>query len=72
MMCFGPMGFARFRFFHRAMFLVTRLLAFTGSGRGQTALDLGGRRVNPLTAVSRKIVVLVFLRRDWPENIILR
>jgi hypothetical protein len=54
------------------MFLVTMLLAFTGSGRGQTALDLGGRRVNPLTADSRKIVVLVFLRRDWPENIIVR
>jgi len=26
MMCFAPMGFARFRFLHRARFLVTMLL----------------------------------------------
>jgi thiol-disulfide isomerase/thioredoxin len=34
----------------------------------QTATDLDGRRVNPLTADSGKVVVLVFLRRDCPVS----
>ena len=34
----------------------------------QSALDLEGRAVNPLTADSSKVVVLVFLRRDCPVS----
>jgi thiol-disulfide isomerase/thioredoxin len=34
----------------------------------QSALDLDGREVNPLTADPGKIVVLVFLRRDCPVS----
>jgi hypothetical protein len=34
----------------------------------QSAFDLEGHRVNPLSADSRKITVLVFLRRDCPVS----
>jgi len=35
---------------------------------GQTAIDLDGHQVNPLSADSSKVVVLVFLRRDCPVS----
>ena len=34
----------------------------------QTGLDLDGRAVNPLSADSGKVVVLIFLRRDCPVS----
>lgn len=34
----------------------------------QTAIDLDGHQVNPLSADSGKVVVLVFLRRDCPVS----
>jgi thiol-disulfide isomerase/thioredoxin len=34
----------------------------------QTGIDLEGRTVNPLTANSGRVVVLVFLRRDCPVS----
>jgi thiol-disulfide isomerase/thioredoxin len=51
------------------MLIVTTLLASSSFASGQrTALDLAGRAVNPLTAHSGKLVVLVFLRRDCPVS----
>jgi thiol-disulfide isomerase/thioredoxin len=37
-----------------------------GIAYAQSAFDLDGRSVNPLSAVPGKVVVLVFLRRDCP------
>ena len=38
------------------------------SALGQSALDLDGRTVNPLTGDSGKVTVLVFVRRDCPVS----
>jgi hypothetical protein len=47
--------------------VVTALLLCSVPVRAQrTAVDLDGRAVNPLTADSGKVVVLVFLRTDCP------
>jgi thiol-disulfide isomerase/thioredoxin len=63
------MGLGRFRFVDRPIFVVASLLVWTALGRGQqTAVDLDGHVVNPLTADSGKVVVLVFLRRDCPVS----
>jgi len=49
--------------------LIVTMLASSSLASGQrTALDLAGRAVNPLTAHSGKVVVLVFLRRDCPVS----
>jgi hypothetical protein len=51
------------------MLLATTFVVFSGLARAQqTALDLNGHAVNPLTAGSRKVAVLVFLRRDCPVS----
>jgi thiol-disulfide isomerase/thioredoxin len=48
---------------------VTALLLSLGAARAQqTALDLDGHAMNPFTAHSDKVVVLVFLRRDCPVS----
>lgn len=44
------------------------VLLLAGSALGQSAIDLDGRAVNPLAGDSRKVVVLVFLRRDCPVS----
>ena len=62
------MGLGRFCFL-RTMLVVTALFPCTVLVRGQqTVLDLDGDGVNPLTADSNKVVVLVFLRRDCPVS----
>ena len=38
------------------------------AGAQQGAVDLEGHAVNPFTAGSNKVVVLVFLRRDCPVS----
>lgn len=38
------------------------------AGAQQTAFDLDGKPVNPLTAASDRVVVLIFLRRDCPVS----
>jgi len=49
--------------------IVMALVVCSGLARAQqTAVDLDGHAVNPLTADSGKIVVLVFLRRDCPVS----
>jgi thiol-disulfide isomerase/thioredoxin len=51
------------------MLLVAMLAAGCGLLQGQqSGFDLDGRAVNPLTADSGKVVVLVFLRRDCPVS----
>ena len=68
------MRMRRFRFLDLAKFVRPRLataalLVCSTLSRGQqTALDLDGHAVNPLTADSGKVVVLVFLRRDCPVS----
>jgi thioredoxin family protein len=62
------MGLGRFRLLGRAVFAATTLLVCTTSGRGQDALDLDGRIVNPLAADSGKVAVLIFVRRDCPVS----
>ena len=64
----GSMGLGRFRLPGGAVFVATALLVCTAPGRGQTALDLDGRAVNPLTADSTKVAVLIFVRRDCPVS----
>lgn len=41
-------------------------LSVASSSPAQSAFDLGGKRVDPLSATSAKIVVLIFLRDDCP------
>ena len=53
----------------RSMIAAMVLLLCSGLGRAQqTAVDLDGRALNPLTADSGKVVVLVFVRRDCPVS----
>ena len=52
----------------RFCFGVIALLFSTPFTMAQSALDIKGHDVNPLTASSGKIVVLVFLRRDCPVS----
>jgi thiol-disulfide isomerase/thioredoxin len=53
----------------RLILLATAITVFSGfAGAQQTALDLDGHAVNPLTAGSGKVVVLVFVRRDCPVS----
>ena len=57
------------RFWFRVMGMVVALLVSAALASGQqTTLDLDGRALNPLTADSGKVVVLVFLRRDCPVS----
>lgn len=39
-----------------------------GALQAQSALDLGGKSVNPFVAASGKVLVLVFVRRDCPVS----
>ena len=49
--------------------VATALLACAGfAAEQQSAVDLDGRAVNPFSANSGKVVVLVFLRRDCPVS----
>jgi len=51
------------------LFVVAAVMTCSGlSAAQQTAVDLDGHAVNPLTGDSGKIVVLVFLRRDCPVS----
>jgi len=51
------------------MLLATLLAACAGPVRAQqSAVDLDGRAVNPLTADPGKVVVLVFVRSDCPVS----
>ena len=59
-----PWGRLRFR-----LTVLTVLGVCSGLGSAQqTALDLDGHAVNPLTVDADKVVVLVFLRRDCPVS----
>lgn len=53
-----------------ALLLVTLLacLVHGHAAAGQSGLSLDGQSVNPLNAAPRKIVVLVFIRRDCPVS----
>jgi thiol-disulfide isomerase/thioredoxin len=54
---------------HSGWLLTLALLASSAVADGQqTALDLDGHAVNPLTADPGKVVVLVFVRRDCPVS----
>lgn len=64
----GLMRVAAFQFFDRTLLVLATLLVCTASGRGQAALDLDGRSVNPLAGDSGKVAVLVFVRRDCPVS----
>ena len=48
--------------------VASALVACSGCALGQNALDLDGQIVNPLAADSKKVVVLVFVRRDCPVS----
>jgi thiol-disulfide isomerase/thioredoxin len=47
---------------------IAALLALSGLGRAQSAVDLDGHAVNPFAADSSKVTVLVFLRTDCPVS----
>ena len=47
---------------------VIALLVSPAATLAQSALDMNGHEVNPLTLSSGKVVVLVFLRRDCPVS----
>ena len=56
-------------FLFRATFLLTTLAVCSGGAWGQqTGIDLDGHTVDPLGPDSRKVVVLIFLRRDCPVS----
>ena len=57
-------GSFRFRLVLMAAVWIPASLGFAQ----ETALDLDGHAVNPLTADTGKVVVLVFLRRDCPVS----
>jgi thiol-disulfide isomerase/thioredoxin len=61
------MGLGRLCFLNRPMFVAGAMLCAALS-QAQTALDLDGHAVNPLTVDPGKIVVLVFLRSDCPVS----
>lgn len=61
------MGLGRLCFLNRPMFVAAAALC-AALAQAQTALDLEGHTVNPLSADSGKIIVLVFLRRDCPVS----
>ena len=48
--------------------LTALAVLFANLAAAQSAIDLDGRVVNPLAAVSGKVVVLVFVRRDCPVS----
>src|ERR1700727_2191896 len=53
----------------RSMWAVLVLFVCCCFGQAQqTGIDLDGRTVNPVTASSGKVVVLIFLRRDCPVS----
>lgn len=52
----------------RVMLAVAIFVSSRLASAQQTALDLDGHAVNPLTADSDKVVVLVFLRLDCPVS----
>src|SRR5579859_342720 len=53
----------------RLMSVVTVLLVCSAIANAQqTGLDLDGRAVNPLSASSGKLTVLIFIRRDCPVS----
>jgi len=55
--------------FRLILFCAIALLVSSRLARGQqTALDLDGHAVNPLSADSGKVVVLIFLRLDCPVS----
>ena len=56
------------KFLSRMTCLVTLMVLLGSAAAQQSAVDLDGQAVNPLTASSGKIVVLVFLRRDCPVS----
>lgn len=54
---------------YRVGFAAMALLSCAGlASAQQSGVDLDGRLVNPFTASSGKVVVLVFLRRDCPVS----
>jgi hypothetical protein len=58
----------RFRFRLGAVFATWLLVLCSAVAYAQVGFDLDGHEVNPFTASSNKIVVLVFLRRDCPVS----
>ena len=56
----------KFRF--RVMWIAWALVFSSGLSHAQSAVDLDGHVVNPFTAASGKVVVLVFLRPDCPVS----
>jgi len=54
--------------FRTLSLLMALLFASSLAGAQPTALDLEGHPVNPLALDSRKVVVLVFVRRDCPVS----
>lgn len=52
----------------RSGLVVIAFLVSTAFALAQSALDMNGHEVNPLTASSGKVVVLAFLRRDCPVS----
>lgn len=56
------------RSWFRGAILAIMCLSLSQFIAAQTAIDLNGRAVNPLTTDHSKIVVLVFLRRDCPVS----
>ncbi len=62
----GSMGWGKLRF---RLILVVMLLVSSGLACAQqSAFDLDGHAVNPFTASSGKVTVLIFLRRDCPVS----
>ena len=62
------MGLGGFPLLDRTLLVVATLLVCTAAGRGQAALDLDGRAVNPFAGDSGKVTVLIFVRRDCPVS----
>ena len=58
-------GGLRFRF---RLMIATALVVGSGCALAQGGIDLEGHTVNPLTADTAKVVILVFLRRDCPVS----
>jgi hypothetical protein len=54
--------------FQRRAICILAVFVASHLGAQQSTLDLDGHEVNPLTASSGKVIVLVFLRRDCPVS----
>ena len=57
-----------FRFSFRAACVTSALVVSSALACAQEAIDLDGHPVNPFSASSNKVVVLVFLRRECPVS----